>query len=69
MANPKREADLSDGALLQIGKFKFQFNEGVTNAGFSLGRSAPVGEFDPAPGACSMSRAAKCPSRSRSVRS
>ena len=46
-----READLNDGDLLQIGKFKFQFNEGVTGAGVEPGRSAPVGGFDTAPGA------------------
>ena len=46
-----READLNDGDLLQIGKFKFQFNAGVTGAGVEPGRSAPVGGFDSAPGA------------------
>ncbi|HEV2295356.1 MAG TPA: FHA domain-containing protein [Tepidisphaeraceae bacterium] len=34
----RREADLKDGDLLQIGKFKFQFNAGVPGAGLELGR-------------------------------
>src|SRR5687768_12664890 len=46
-----READLNDGDLLQIGKFKFQFNAGVAGVGVEPGRSAPVGHFDAAPGA------------------
>src|SRR5215218_9633744 len=37
----QREADLHDGNLLQIGKFKFQFNAGTLGAGVEPSRSAP----------------------------
>ena len=40
---PAREIDLNDGDKIQIGKFEFQFNAGV-----SLGRGKPM-NFDPAP--------------------